>query len=177
MLVTVILSRCLLHSFLKNLEHISFITRFHLSLFLLSRTDILVLTWLCVCSPYWSFSCIIHVISHYCLFLFYLYPTVSENKWSSSWCSTFTGTLNQPLFTDFLIIISFSSHFGFSSSHMILGVIIIIVTSYDNLRQRSQSIISNQSLAPRGRVAVVSIVSVGALAAILSSANEFYDDS
>jgi hypothetical protein len=29
-------------------------------------------------------SLIIHVISFHCLFLFYLYPTVSENKWSSA---------------------------------------------------------------------------------------------
>jgi hypothetical protein len=123
MLVTLILSHSLLHSFLKNLKHISFITLFHLSLFLFSRTDILVLTWLCVCSSHWSFSFIIHVISYHCLFLFYLYPTVSENKWSSSWCSTFTGTLNQPLFTDFFIIISFSSHFVFSSSsHVSWGI-------------------------------------------------------
>jgi hypothetical protein len=42
-----------------------------------------------------------HVISFHCLFLFYLYPTVSENKWSSALCSTFTSTLNQPLFHRF----------------------------------------------------------------------------
>jgi hypothetical protein len=40
----------------------------------------------------------------------------SHRKWSPSWCSTFTDTLNQPLFADFFFIVIFSSHFVFSSS-------------------------------------------------------------
>jgi hypothetical protein len=90
------------------------------------------MTWLCTCTSHWSFSFIIHVISCHCLFLLYLYPTVSENNWSSLWCSTFTGTLNQPHFTDFFHHHIISSHFVFSSSSHISWVIYYYY--YDDVR-------------------------------------------
>jgi hypothetical protein len=102
MRLTLILLHCLLLSFLKNLKLIFSITHFLLNLFpsLDGYTGFdLALCLFISLIIFIDHSC--HVISFHCLFLFYLYPTVSENKWSSAWCSTFTGTLNQPLFHRF----------------------------------------------------------------------------
>jgi hypothetical protein len=125
MRVTLILLHSLLQSFLKNLKLIFFITHFLLNPFpsLDGYTGIdLALCLFMSLIIFIDHSC--HSISYHCLFLFYLYPTVSENKWSTAWCSTFTGTLNQPLFHRFnFIFISFSSHFGFNySSHVSWGI-------------------------------------------------------
>jgi hypothetical protein len=92
MRLTLILLHCLLLSFLKNLKLIFSITHFLLNLFpsLDGYTGFdLALCLFISLIIFIDHSC--HVISFHCLFLFYLYPTVSENKWSSAWCSTFTG--------------------------------------------------------------------------------------
>jgi hypothetical protein len=107
--------------FFKNLKHISFITLFHLNLFLFFGTDILVLTWLCVCSSHWSFSFIIHVMSYHIIVSFYficIQQCLRISGHHLNGVPLFTGTLNQPIFTDCFIILSFSSHFVFRSSHV-----------------------------------------------------------
>jgi hypothetical protein len=129
MRVTLILLHSLLHSFLKNLKLIFFMTLFLLNPFpsLYGYTGIDLASCLFI-SLVISINHSCHFISYHCLFLFYLYPTVSENKWSSAWCSTFTVTLNQPLFT---VLTSYSYHFQVISvlviHLMFLGYLLLLL--------------------------------------------------